>query len=166
MDAEKRHVSIVLALILVLVVAAFSIYYFQSQSTIGRLQANPTFSQSTTLLPKMNVTLRACSQIGCYSGDTWSWNFPYNKSLESPGYLNITVYRTNNTGGIMGASWSYDNSNGSGYQSWDYTTGVYPRTTPGWMIVPVIKGMIALTISVSPQSYLASWQTISISYYY
>ena len=155
-----------MAVILLLVAAVFSIYYYQSQATIGNLNARGTFSQSVILLPTTNVTLRACAANSCDVRLTWQWNFPYNKSLQSPGYLNVTVYHSNNTGGFMRAIWSYSNSEARGGQSWDYSTGSYPRTSPGWMIVPVFKGMIDLTISLQPQPRFASWQTISISYYY
>jgi len=87
-------------------------------------------------------------------------------SLQSPGYLNVTVYYSNNTLGFMVANWSYNNSKGSGGQQWVFATANYPRTTPGSMIVPVIKGMIDLVISISPQSTLTARQTISISYHY
>ena len=164
--SSSRRASIALAIVLGLVVAGFSIYYYQSQTTIGNLDARGTFNQSVILLPTTNVTLRACAPNSCAGSLTWQWNFPYNKSLQSPGYLNVTVYRSNNTGGYLVANWSYNNSEGRGFQSWDYSTGSYPRTSPGWMILPVLKGMIDLTIFLQPQPHFASWQTISISYYY
>ena len=165
-ERTQRRVSIALTIILALVIPAFLIYYYQSQTTIGRLQARGTFSQSVTLFPKTNVTFLPCSRNGCDAKNTWQWSFPYNMSLQSPGYLNVTVYYSNNTVGFMVANWSYNYSKGSGFQQWDFATGNYPRTTPGSMIVPIIKGMIDLTISIPPQSNLTARQTISISYYY
>lgn len=163
---SQQRVPIVLAIVLVLVVAAFSIYYYQSQTAIERLQAKGTFSRTVTLLPRTNVTLLPCTPPGCNSRNIWRWDFPYNMSLQSPGYLNVTVYYSNNTLGFMVATWSYNNSKVSGGQQWDFATGNYPRTTPVSMIVPFIKGMIDLVISISPQSTLTARQTISISYYY
>ncbi len=162
----QRRVPIALAIILVLVVAAFSIYYYQSQNTIGRLQARGTFSQSVSLLPKTSVTIPPCSLNGCNEKNVWQWNFPHNMSLQYPGYLNITVYNSNNTVGFITATWSYNNSKVLGDQQWDFSAGSYPRTTAAWMIVPVIKGMIGLSVSLLGQSTLTSRQTISISYYY
>ena len=162
----RGRMLIALAVILLLVVAAFSVYYFQSQTTIASLQARGTFSQSLTLLPRTNLTVAACSPNGCDTKNTWQWRFPYNLSLKYPGYLNVTVYNSNNTVGIVFASWSYSNSKVSGNQNWDYSKGAYPRTTPSWMIVPVIKEMIDLNIAIQPASTLASWQTMSIRYYY
>ena len=165
-ERTHRRESISFAIVLVLGVAAFSIYYYQSQTTIGRLQARGTFSQSITLLPKTNVTLPPCSQNGCNAADFWQWNFPYNMSLQYPGYLNVTVYYSNNTNAFMSASWYWNDGNGGGRQEWDYSGGGYPRTTPAWMLVPVMKGMAGLSVSLLPQTTFTSRQTISISYDY
>ncbi len=170
----QRRVSIALAIILVLVVAAFSFYYYQSQTSIGRLQARGTFGQSVIMLPKTNITLPPCTRISCTSKNSWTWTFPQNSSalypaelnVQYPGYLNVTIYYSNNTLGVLSARWFYDNGLGAGSQQWDYSAGSYPRTIPASTIIPVIKAMIGLTLYLYTNSIFTSVQTISISYHY
>ena len=150
---------------MVLTLAAFAVYWYQTQTTIAGLERKGTFSQSIVLLPRTSVILQPCSQIGCDS-DHWSWDFPNNMSLQYPGYLNVTVYSSNATSASIFATWHWSNGNGGGLESWDYTTGAYPRTTPAWTIIPVIQGMVGLNIHLNSQSFLTSEQAISITYYY
>jgi hypothetical protein len=154
-----------LALVTLMLGGVLALYLVQVSSLEGQLQHRIKFSDSVVLLPKTIVNIQYCQPqtVNCPNGRDFV--FPGNKSLQYPGYLNVTVYYSNSSSPETLVIVMNPGSHTSGVYHFDANYQPYPQVTPESVIVPMLNGTTADVRLYNGGFGLATF-ILKVSYYY
>jgi hypothetical protein len=158
-----------LAVVTILLVGVLVVYFVQVsslQGQVSQLQHNHGFGNSVVLFPRMTVSIKSCPQPPQgYCPNLREFAFPGNKSLQYPGYLNVTVYYSNaSLGGIIATA-----KNPTGQTAVYYFTAdlqPFPQVSPESAIVPMINGTTVAVQLINDVQFGTATFILRISYYY
>jgi hypothetical protein len=159
-----------LAVVTILLVGVLVVYFVQVSSLQGRvsqLQHNHGFGNLLVLLPRTIVSIKSCPQPPQgYCPNLREFAFPGNKSLQYPGYLNVTVYYSNaSLGGIIATA---ENPTGHTRAVYSFTADLqpFPQVSAESAIVPMINGTTVFVQLINDGQFGTASFILRISYYY